>query len=287
MLATLKESIRVPAQMICLLHPWQDPVPFRRVWCLFELYIAITLSAKVIMHFPAEDAVGFYSKLRNEEVDVETTPKRNTRRLKAGVETVALVPTIDAKQAQATVESDRERIFQEITDSIGMDEFNRQLQEYLEGAMRAAAMEALLQRGGLESVGAGGSKATMGVLRAELEQVKQVLANGQEEMTDRMEVLVLAGAQKETKEGVLAEVQKAKQETKQEMQETKQEVLETKQELVVLSAVQHETKQEVQETKQELTVLAAVQEETKQQISALEGKINSILTLLQGSGRNQ
>ena len=50
MLATLKESIRVPAQMICLLHPWQDPVPFRRVWCLFELYIAITLSAKVMHH---------------------------------------------------------------------------------------------------------------------------------------------------------------------------------------------------------------------------------------------
>ena len=246
MLATLKESIRVPAQMICLLHPWQDPVPFRRVWCLFELYIAITLSAKVIMHFPAEDAVGFYSKLRNEEVDVETTPKRNTRRLKTDVETVALVPTIDAKQAQATMESDRERIFQEITDSIGMDEFNRQLQEYLEGAMRAAAMEALLQRGGLESVGAGGSKATMGVLRAELEQVKQVLAKGQEEMTDKMEVL--AGAQKETKEGVLAEVQK--------------------------------TKQEVQETKQEV-------QETKQRMSALEGKIDSILALLQGSGRSQ
>jgi hypothetical protein len=124
-----------------------------------------------------------------------------------------------------------------------MDEFNRQLQEYLEGAMRAAAMEALLQRGGLESVGAGGSKATMGVLRAELEQVKQVLAKGQEEtnqeVTDRMEVLA-----KETKEGVLAEVQK----TKQEVQETKQEV--------------QETKQEVQEGKHELTVLSAVQEET-------------------------
>jgi hypothetical protein len=51
--------------------------------------------------------------------------------------------------------------------------------------------------------------------------------------------------------------------------------------------VQHETKQEVQETKQELTVLAAVQEETKQQISALEGKIDSILALLQASGRSQ
>jgi chromosome segregation ATPase len=221
------------------------------VWCLFELYIAITLSAKVIMHFPAEDAVGFYSKLRNEEV-------------KAGVESVALVPTIDAKQAQATMESDRERIFQEITDSIGMDEFNRQLQEYLEGAMRAAAMEALLQRGGLESVGTGGSKATIGVLRAELEQVKQVLAKGQEEMTDRIEVLA-----KETKEGVLAEVQK-----------TKQEVQESKQELTVLSAVQEETKKEV-------ATLAAVQEETNHRISALDGKIDSILALLQGNGRSQ
>ena len=34
MLATLKESIAVPGKMICLLHPWEDPVPFRRVWCL-------------------------------------------------------------------------------------------------------------------------------------------------------------------------------------------------------------------------------------------------------------
>jgi anti-sigma factor ChrR (cupin superfamily) len=105
--------------------------------------------------------------------------------------------------------------------------------------MRAAAMEALLQRGGLESVGAGGSKATMGVLRAELEQMKQVLAKGQEE----------------TKERVLVEVQ--------------------------------EMKQEVQETKHELTVLSAVQEETKQQMSAMDGKIDSILALLQTSGRSQ
>jgi chromosome segregation ATPase len=109
------------------------------------------------------------------------------------------------------------------------------------------------------------------VLRAELEQVKQVLAKGQEEMTDKMEVL--AGAQKETKEGVLAEVQKTKEGVLAEVQKTKQEV--------------QEMKQEVQETKHELTVLAAAQEETKQQMSALEGKIDSILALLQASGRRQ
>ena len=38
MLATLKESIRVPGKMICLLHPWRDPIPFRRVWVSEQLY---------------------------------------------------------------------------------------------------------------------------------------------------------------------------------------------------------------------------------------------------------
>ena len=253
MLATLKESIRVPAQMICLLHPWQDPVPFRRMWCLFEMYIAITLGAKISMHFPAEDAEGFYTKLQKDEADVEITPKRNTRRLNTDLEAVALVPTIDANQAQATVESDRERIFQEITDSIGIDEFNRQLQEHLEGAMRAAAMEVLLQRGGLESVGAGGSKVTMGMLRAEVEQAKQLLAKGQE---------TLAKGQTEAQESV--------QKTKQEMQETKQQVQETKQEITVLAAVQ-------EETKQEMHVIAA---NTDARISALDRKIDRLLALM-------
>jgi hypothetical protein len=56
--------------------------------------------------------------------------------------------------------------------------------------------------------------------------------------------------------------------------------------------VQQETKHEVQEAKHELTVLAAVQEETKQvqetkqRILALEGKIDTVLTLLQGNGRS-
>jgi hypothetical protein len=155
------------------------------VWCLFELYTAISLGAKVIMTFPPEDAEGFYSKLQQND------------------ETTVLVPTINAKQAQATVESDRVRIFKEITKSIGMGPFNAKLQEYLEQALRGVATEALLQRGGVErmSAGAGGSKATLGLLRGELEQVKQLLTTS------------LGGN---------------KQELQQEVQETKKEVQETK-----------------------------------------------------------
>jgi hypothetical protein len=260
MLATLKESIRVPAQMICLLHPWQDPVPFRRVWCLFELYIAITLGAKVIMHFPPEDAKGFYSKLRSEEAVGKST---------------ALVPTIAAKEAQATVESDRVRIMQEITDSIGMDQFNAQLQEYLERAMRAAATDALVERGGVESVAlTGGSKPTMEMLRRELEQVKQALAKAQEETQKGVQET------KETKK----EVQKTKKgvmETKEQVQETKKEVQETRK-------VAHEAAQELvkgqEETKQELAVLAAVQEVANQRMTAIESKMDTLIGLLKPGG---
>ena len=52
MLSTLKESISIPGRMICLLHPWHDPMTFRRVWCLYELFTAFELGAEVLFVFP-------------------------------------------------------------------------------------------------------------------------------------------------------------------------------------------------------------------------------------------
>jgi chromosome segregation ATPase len=203
-------------------------------------------------HFPPEDARGFYSKLRTEAAVGETT---------------ALVPTINASKAQATVESDRVRIFKEIADAIGMEKFNARLQEYLERAMRAAATEALLERGGVESVLAGGSKATLGLLRVELEQTKQLLRQTQSEM--KQEVL----------------------ETKKEVLETKHAVHKTKQELV---NAKEETKQELvnaqEETKQELALLTTAQEEASKEaklmggrMATLEVKMDAMLELLRGT----
>ena len=210
-------------------------------------------------HFPPEDARGFYSKLRTEAAVGETT---------------ALVPTINASKAQATVESDRVRIFKEIADAIGMEKFTARLQEYLERAMRAAAAEALLERGGVESVLAGGSKATLGLLRGELEQTKQLLTKTQSEM--KQGVLETKQAVHKTKEEVKAEVQK----TKEEVLETKQAVRETKQELVNAQ----------EETKHELALLATAQEEASKEtkliggrMAALEVKMDAMLELLRGT----
>jgi hypothetical protein len=80
----------------------------------------------------------------------------------------------------SSLESDRVRIFTEITESIGMEQFNSQLQEYLERSLRAVATEALLERGGVESVGTAGSKAALGMVQRELDEVKKVLVHAQE-----------------------------------------------------------------------------------------------------------
>ena len=153
---------------------------------MFELFQAFTLGAQIVFQFPPADAEGFYSKLV------------------AVGETVALVPTIEAREAQATVESDRIRIFDEIRSTIGMESFNSQLQAYLERSLRAVATESLVRHGGVESASAGGTKATVGLLRGDLEQVKQEL----------------------------------KQEAQETRQELKQEARETRDELAVAAEAQ-------------------------------------------------
>ena len=96
------------------------------------------------------------------------------------------MPTIEAREAQATVESDRIRIFDEIRSTIGMESFNSQLQAYLERSLRAVATESLVRHGGVESASAGGIKATVGLLRGDLEQVKQELKQEAEQTREEL-----------------------------------------------------------------------------------------------------
>jgi hypothetical protein len=156
----------------------------------------------------------------------------------------------------SSLESDRVRIFTEITDSIDMEQFNSQLQEYLERSLRAVATEALLERGGVESVGTTGSKVTLGMVQRELDEVKKVLVHAQEV----------------TKQELKAELHKSHKATKQEVKESTREV---NAELTVLAMAQDETKQEMKETKQEMKVMGG-------RILSLEAKIDTVLSLLGG-----
>jgi hypothetical protein len=176
------------------------------------------------------------------------------------------------------------RIFKEITDSIGMEAFNSQLQEYLERGLRGVATEALLQKGGVESLPAGGSKATMGMLRGDLEQLKQLQQDTQQQQQ------VQAVATQQQVQAIATQQQVQAVATQQQVQAvaTQQQVqaVATQQQVQAVATQQQETKQEVQETKRELTVLSALQEETKQEMqqrmSTIERKLDVLLELLAG-----
>ena len=77
-----------------------------------------------------------------------------------------------------------------------MESFNSQLQAYLERSMRAVATESLVRHGGVESASAGGTKATVGLLRGDLEQVKQELKQEARETRDELAVAAEAQGQR-------------------------------------------------------------------------------------------
>jgi hypothetical protein len=61
----------------------------------------------------------------------------------------SLVPTIDAANAEATVDDDKVLIHKRITESLGMAAFNEKVQQFLEAALRRVALKgAVRARGG-------------------------------------------------------------------------------------------------------------------------------------------
>jgi hypothetical protein len=120
------------------------------------------------------------------------------------------------------VESDRVRIFKEITEKIGMEKFNSQLQEYLERSLRGVATEALLERGGVESAHTGGgrSRVALETVRGELEEAKAVLIKAQE--VTRQEVVAVKQELQKAQAATSGEVAESKKELKAELQKAQE-----------------------------------------------------------------
>ena len=95
---TFRESIKRIGTVVLILSPWQDPKPIKRAWCLFE-----------IAHALRESNVKMSIKFPNSERDsMKTSAAENGH-----VITEALAD-IKAEDADATVERDKEMIFESI-----------------------------------------------------------------------------------------------------------------------------------------------------------------------------
>ena len=40
---SFKNAVKEIGRVVVILHPWENPIPFTRAWCLWEIYCAISL----------------------------------------------------------------------------------------------------------------------------------------------------------------------------------------------------------------------------------------------------
>lgn len=100
---TFRDSIRSIGEVLLVLSPWNDPMPLKRAWCLFEIFNSLT------------------------EADVKLTvklPLSEVNELAAAIEDdqsclIQALSDIQAQKAEATSDDDKKLIFEVIESSQG------------------------------------------------------------------------------------------------------------------------------------------------------------------------
>ena len=100
---TFRNSIRTIGQVLLVLSPWDDPLPVKRAWCLFEIASALD-----------ESDVNFLINLPKSEIkDMSTAVVADSDCL------IKALSDIQAEKAEATSEEDKKLIFEVIDESEG------------------------------------------------------------------------------------------------------------------------------------------------------------------------
>ncbi|EQC30499.1 hypothetical protein SDRG_11815 [Saprolegnia diclina VS20] len=90
---TFKNGLAAIGNVVMVLHPWNDPIVLRRSWCVFEVYVAVTLGARfeiALAHDQEQRCIG------------DMAEDGAFRKMLA---------TVKCENSEATVPSDRDGIF--------------------------------------------------------------------------------------------------------------------------------------------------------------------------------
>ena len=109
--ALTAQMLKAGHVLMCL-SPLQAPVPLKRAWCLFELWVALQSNIKLTMCFGSGDADKLHAVVRGGNFDVRK-----------------LVGVIRAEAAGAMDEGDKRLILGLIEDAMGVARFNAEMQE--------------------------------------------------------------------------------------------------------------------------------------------------------------
>jgi len=128
LVATLQNCIRIPNHVLVCLHPFHEPLVLSRSWCLFELFTAMGLEAKISMCFSKEDAESFFDALDEQRFDAKS-----------------MVMKIHASTCEATDPRDKEMILNEIN-KVGVRNYNRVVRNLVLSQFNMIAIQRKLQR---------------------------------------------------------------------------------------------------------------------------------------------
>ncbi|KAJ3200442.1 Kinesin light chain 3 [Entophlyctis luteolus] len=107
---TFMNAVENIGNVVMLLMPWDDPIPLRRAWCVFELFACAKTSSRFEVALSRSEAKRFAE-----------TFKTNYRSFRD------LLGVLRSEESEASVATDRNKIHQAIRDSIGFPEMDRMM----------------------------------------------------------------------------------------------------------------------------------------------------------------
>ncbi len=109
LLGILDQALNMSQGILVAMNSYDNPAPFQRIWCLYEMWRASSTFVKPIwVGFPVMQAKRFKREVMNLRVDIEEFV--NT--------------TVDVRTATATKQADLDMIQRQIEADIGADAFN-------------------------------------------------------------------------------------------------------------------------------------------------------------------
>lgn len=119
---TFYDCIREVGHTVLVIAPVDRPICVERVWCLWEIYATVAAAVPMTIAIPTHELAAFREAL-------STRPDA----------LLATVRGVDAANAQATVERDREAIFAAVRAGVGFDRVNEVVKNQLLSFMLCAA----------------------------------------------------------------------------------------------------------------------------------------------------
>ena len=114
--AAFSDAIEEIGTVLCVISPWNNPIPLRRAWCLWEIFTSIKLGKKVQFRV--------------------CLPSSERAALKAGIaesfgSILDALLSIDARKAEAKVESELVMIKAAVEKEVGFDNLNNVVKDQL------------------------------------------------------------------------------------------------------------------------------------------------------------